>query len=314
MPSARPPLRARKLRDLDLTRVDGREPAFLSAASGLVRSGGELYVVADDELHLGRFEPEGGAPGSLMRLLDGKLPERPAARKRRKADLEILMRLPALPGFAHGALLALGSGSRPPRERGALVQLDEDGRARGVAAEVDATPLHRQLAREFGKTNIEGAWLDGPRLRLLQRGNHGGGVNAIVDFDFSLIAATLANERVLPDLPPLRITPMRLGQIAGVGLSFTDACALPDGSWLFSAAAEDTADAYADGAFQGAALGMVTREAEIIWQRTLEPVGKVEGIHGERTTDGLRVLCVTDADDRSVPAQLLEVCIGPRDC
>jgi hypothetical protein len=139
-------------------------------------------------------------------------------------------------------------------------------------------------------------------------------VNAIVDFDFSLIAATLANERVLPDLPPLRITPMRLGQIAGVGLSFTDACALPDGSWLFSAAAEDTADAYADGAFQGAALGMVTREAEIIWQRTLEPVGKVEGIHGERTTDGLRVLCVTDADDRSVPAQLLEVCIGPRDC
>jgi hypothetical protein len=134
MPSARPPLRARKLRDLDLARVDGREPAFLSAASGLVRSGGELYVVADDELHLGRFEPEGGAPGSLMRLLDGKLPERPAARKRRKADLEILMRLPALPGFAHGALLALGSGSRPPRERGALVQLDEDGRARGMAA------------------------------------------------------------------------------------------------------------------------------------------------------------------------------------
>jgi hypothetical protein len=270
-------------------------------------------MVADDEMHLACFTATGEAPGSLLRLLPGDLPPEPAARKREKADFEILLRLPPLADFPCGALLALGSGSRPARQRGALLALDRNGRAAGDAVAVDARPLYAGLANHCGRLNLEGGWLHGGRLRLLQRGTQGCEGNAIIDVDFRLLADALAAARVLVDLPPLHITPVDLGTMAGVRLSFTDACGLPDGSWLFSAVAEDTADAYLDGAFMGAALGLATADGRILWQQPIEPACKVEGIHGEQIAGGLRVLCVTDADDRITPSQLLEVRIDVQD-
>lgn len=304
------PLALRKLRALDLAHSESGSSPYLYAASGLVASGGELYVVADDEMHLARFPAVGDAPGTLLRLLPGDLPQVAAARKRDKADFEILLRLPALPGYPCGALLALGSGSRPVRERGALLALDETGRVRGDAVEVNAAPLYRCLSGESGRLNLEGGWLHGGRLRLLQRGNRGPEGSSIIDLDFAALAGDLAQERVLVDITPLRVIPVHLGMIGAVRLTFTDACGLHDGSWLYSAVAEDTADAYLDGDFTGAVVGLATSDARIVWQRPLEPACKVEGIFGERTARGLRVLCVTDADDRSTPAQLLETCIG----
>ncbi len=54
------------LSSLDLVEAPGPgQPAHLSAESGLVRVGKFLYVVADDEHHLGMFAATGGA----MRLL-----------------------------------------------------------------------------------------------------------------------------------------------------------------------------------------------------------------------------------------------------
>ena len=59
-------------------------PAHLSAASGLVRVGGQLYVVADDELQLGVFPAIGNAPGDLLRLFPGELPRSHKPRKAKK--------------------------------------------------------------------------------------------------------------------------------------------------------------------------------------------------------------------------------------
>ncbi|MET0282612.1 MAG: hypothetical protein ABW278_16005 [Steroidobacteraceae bacterium] len=301
----------RRLRALDLLQPAAPgQPPYLSAASGLVRSGSQLYVVADDELHLGRFPIGGNAPGHLIRLFAGDLPERPKARKRHKADLEILLRLPPLPGYPHGALLALGSGSRPRRQRGALLALDEQGEVSGAVLQVDTTALCRRLEREFGTVNLEGAWVHGTRLRLLQRGNQDLSTSALVDLDFATLAEGLVQDGVLADVIPRRVLRMNLGDIDGVRLSFTDACVLKDGSWLFSAVAEDTDDAYADGRLAGASLGLATPDAEIVWQRPLPAEYKVEGIHAEMNEGRLRVLCVTDADDRLQPAQLLEVGTG----
>ncbi len=57
--------------------------AHLSAASGLVRVGERLYVVADDEVHLGVFDSSAmHAPGALLRLLEGDLPHDKGARKK----------------------------------------------------------------------------------------------------------------------------------------------------------------------------------------------------------------------------------------
>lgn len=298
------PLRPRKLRDLDLkTPAAPGRPLFLSAASGLVRSGSALYVVADDELHLGCFGATGS--GTLLRLFDGELPDKLKARKKRKADLEILLRWPESPDHPHGALLALGSGSRAQRRRGALLTLDRRGHVRGAVTPIDAAPLYAVLEREFDDLNLEGGWVDGDLLCLLQRGNKGDSPNAVIELDYAAVAAAVARDCALPDLAPADIIPMRLGAVQGVPLCFTDGCALGDGNWLFSAVAEDTDDARADGPFAGAVLGVATRDAEIVWQRPLDPAHKVEGIDARWVDGELEVLCVTDADDMALPAQLL---------
>lgn len=170
---------------------------------------------------------------------------------------------------------------------------------------MDASPLFQRLGAITGGLNLEGGWLHGGMLRLLQRGHRDAG-NVIFDMDFNALAATLVGELVLADVIPQRVQDMELGAVDGVRLTFTDGCGLPDGSLLFSAVAEDTDDSYADGAFSGATLGLVDREGRLAWQRMLTPGGKVEGIHGEWGNAGLRILCVTDADDPLTPAQLLE--------
>src|SRR5258705_4038133 len=101
-----------KIRELDLAGTgDGSLPRHLSAASGLVHVGSFIYVVADDELHLGVFNAADNAPGGLLRLFDGELPDEKAARKKHKPDLEAIVQLPPFGDFEKGALLALGSGS-----------------------------------------------------------------------------------------------------------------------------------------------------------------------------------------------------------
>jgi hypothetical protein len=105
-------IRLGKLRELDLsTTTSPQRSAHLSAASGLVQIDSLIYVVADDELHLGVFDAAGTRPGHLIRLFDGELPEPAAKRKKRKPDCEALTLLPPHGAYPHGALLALGSGS-----------------------------------------------------------------------------------------------------------------------------------------------------------------------------------------------------------
>jgi hypothetical protein len=303
------------LRDLDL--VAGSEPdrpAYLSAASGLVCAGDEFYVVSDDELHLGCFPAAGGAPGSLVRIFPGDLPDGVKKRKKKKPDLEILLRLPADVGTAastradtlrYGALLALGSGSKAQRCRGALLPLTAHGEIAAKQALIDATPLFESLARRFDDLNLEGAWVRDDSLYLLQRGNKGDSPNAVIELDFGRLVTVMLADGALPDITPCAITELVLGDVEGVPLCFTDASGLPDGRWVFSAVAEDAADSAADGAFLGAAIGLASADHKVIWQRRVSPQHKIEGIDAQLRGDVMQLLCVTDADDPAVPAQLL---------
>src|SRR5687767_8430229 len=85
----------------------------VSAASGLVLRDGNFHCVADDENALFVFGRDGAA--RRIPLLPGELPARKSERKAQKADFEILVDL------AEEGLLAMGSGSRPTRERAVLV-------------------------------------------------------------------------------------------------------------------------------------------------------------------------------------------------
>ena len=279
---------------------------YLSAASGLVASGDDLYVIADDELQLGRFDLRGNRPGGLIRLLAGELPAAPGRRKKRKPDLEVLLRLEPCDGLRHGALLALGSGSRAQRRAGVLLPLDKHLRATRRPWRIDASPLFSELARHFGEVNIEGGWTSGGNLYLLQRGNRGKAPNAIVGWALAPLLRTLTHERILPSQAPRVLREIPLGSVDGVTLGFTDGTPLPDGRWLFSAVAEDTDDAYRDGQLVGGFVGMAGSRHGIHWLRRISPDYKIEGIAVDPRAAASRLLLVTDADDRGQPAWLLQ--------
>lgn len=298
-----------------------RGQAHLSAASGLVRVRQRLYVVADDELHLGVFEDhaapgavggEDTTPGTLVRLLEGDLPHDKSKRKKAKPDLETLAHLPPLPGCPAGALLALGSGSKPQRETGVLVALDVHGVPNGRMATVDLGPLYAPLHKRFTDLNIEGAFVLSGELLLLHRGNKGDALSACIRFDWNLIAPWLAGREPKP--PSAKsVQLMDLGEVEGVPLGLTDGTALQGGAWAFCAVAESTDNSYHDGACVGSAIGIVAPDGTLRHIYPLAGSPKVEGIAAQRADkesstpgDTWVFTLVTDPDDPHTPAQMLQ--------
>jgi hypothetical protein len=298
-----------KLRELDLSAAPARgRPLHLSAASGLVCVESYIYVIADDELHLGVFPATGSEPGHLIRLFEGVLPDGKKERKKSKPDLEGLTLLPPDERYPYGALFAVGSGSRHNRRLGALLGLDARGAVVGSAEVVDLTAIMRPLEEEFEALNIEGVVVGGEHLRLLQRGNKRHGRNAIISFALADLLDALRAGKVSA-IRPSSIDAFDLGELCGIPLSFTDGAALPDGTIVFTAVAEDTDDLYDDGACAGAAIGMIDRDGVL---RTVDPLDKphkVEGLHARVVGETMELLLVTDADDPSVIASLYAAAI-----
>ena len=297
-----------KVRTLDLsaTPSDGR-PLHLSAASGLVRAGRFLYVVADNELHLGVFHATEATAGHLIRLFDGDLPAPAKERKARKPDLEALALLPSFAGYPHGALLALGSGSKRNRRMGALLALDAQGEAGDSPHVCDLAGLFSVPEDIFAALNIEGAVVLGEELCLLQRGNKRIVENAVIRFHLPALLDVLGSGRPIAateSLIPSAICPVVLGEIEGIPLCFTDAAALPNGELVFSAIAEDTEDNYNDGPCTGAAIGIADREGRLRCLYRLDRPHKIEGVDARVEGDVIRLLLVTDADDAAIPASL----------
>ena len=293
-----------RIRDLDLAEPSAAgRPSHLSAASGLVCLNSTLYVIADDELHIGVFSASDSRPGHLIRLFDGVLPKSRAARKRQKPDLESLVLLPAFRDFPAGALLALGSGSTPNRRRGVLLGLDTEAIVRGPRRSLDLSFLLAPLGEKFAEPNVEGAVVADKELRLFQRGNKRHADNAILRYRLSAVLEAFAAE--LPAMiGPFAIDRLDLGQVAGVPLCVTDATALADGTMVFSAVAEDTDNAFDDGVCVGAAIGIAYSNGRLRCLCRLDQPHKVEGIHARLDGDRLKLLLVTDADDAGVPATL----------
>ena len=311
------------LRDLLVDpHIHPRGQAHLSAASGLVRVQRQLYVVADDEHHLGALGNTGHAPVQLIRLLAGDLPQGAKKRKRAKADLETLVHLPAMPGHPFGALLAMGSGSRagsglgPKRSRGILVPLDASGGVISRLRQVDLKPLYARLRRRLGEINIEGGFAtlggtgDDRQFCLLQRGNKGdskgGSPSAVIRYRWKPFLQWLLGKS--DQYPPvLSITPLDLGMVAGVPLSLTDGAAMPGGRWAFCAVAEDTTNNVDDGACLASAVGVVDAHGAVLQNHRLKGAPKVEGLCATLSRGQWVLTMVTDADDPAQPSRLLRV-------
>jgi hypothetical protein len=299
-----------ELRSLDLfPETPGTRPSYISAASGLIRVGSSLYVVADDELHLGMFSADTFEPGRLIRLFPGELPTMKAERKRQKPDLEAIALVSPFDGYPHGALLAIGSASTPNRGRGVLLGLDPHGEVCGQPEELDMSPILAPLHQAFPELNIEGAIVVDDELRLFQRGNRRHADNAIVRYPLQPVLAamrTLDGDVVAPSA----IERLDLGLIEGVPLCFTDATALPNGDMVFCAVAEDTEDAYSDGRCVGAAIGIADNDGGLRFLVRLDRPYKVVGISARADNNAITLLLVTDADDQTIPAKLLGASIA----
>lgn len=268
----------------------------ISAASGLVIEGDALYVIADDGLHLHAYSLTDAHYEQRIRLREGQLPADKKARKKQKPDFESLLRLPAQAGLPHGALFAIGSGSKPNRQQGVLVPFGADGMPDEGVRELDLAALYATLP--FADTNIEGALLLGEQLVLLQRGNNRHESSALVILPVASVGARF----IAPEASTIPVTLPRIGDVP---LGFTDGLCLPNGNILFSAVAEDTDDSYNDGACLAAAIGEITLHGELLRCEWLAEPHKIEGIALDAS--GTRLYAVTDADDPTVSAALLEI-------
>jgi hypothetical protein len=256
-------------------------PAYLSAASGLVRAGRHLYVVADDELQLGVFDCDGDALGTLVRLFEGDLPLTKRERKASKPDFEALCCLPTFANYTAGALLALGSGSRKGRRQAALLPLNDSTVDGSAVRSLDASRLFDAMAKEVDDVNVEGAVVVGTRLVLMHRGNARHPTCALVSFDLEQLLKSIDDDDELGRVHIEAVQRYDLGKIDDAPLTFTDGSVLSDGGVLFSAVAEQTDDNYADGPCRGAALGEIGPDGKLRRIEYLEGGYKVEGVHAE---------------------------------
>jgi hypothetical protein len=292
-------------------------PGHVRAASALVRVGRMLVVVQDDALFLGAFGRGPSLERDAVEALtlpspDGvRLFDDGRGNKADKADLEAACTWPT-PGGP--ALVAFGSGSTPRRER--LLVASAAGDGLGEPGFVEAPSLYARLREslpEGVELNVEGAFrtADG-RLRLLQRGNGRGGVDAVLDVDGAWLDGLLA----VPtrEVPPRLLASARwsLGALDGVRLTFTDGAPLAGRHWLFTASAEASPDAVADGPVVGSAVGWADEDGGA-WAPVTDDRGeivpcKLEGLAlgrpGER---GREAWGVVDADDPDAPSDLLRL-------
>ncbi|MGL3607634.1 DUF6929 family protein [Rhizobium sp. G187] len=277
---------------------------FISAASGLALVNSTIYVIADDEHHLGIFNAYDSYPGRLSRLLPGELPEDKSERKRQKPDFEAIVAIAGSDGLPSGRLLVFPSGSRPNRNKGAMLVLDRAGQPEGSPVELDMSPILTPLRDSFAEVNIEGAVILRGELLLFQRGHRGSDGNAIVRYHLQEAIAALEG-RAGRRLEPNSIDRPKLPSINNVLFGFTDATVLPGGEIVFCAVAENTDNAYNDGPCVGAGVGILSSTGQLLSFHELDRPWKVEGIDARLRDDRVELLMVTDADDRSTPASLL---------
>lgn len=261
-----------------------RELTF-PAASGLVLKHDTLFIVSDDELSLFVCKDHGRGEIKGHKLFEGELPEDPKKRKKQKPDFEALV--------CHGSsLFAIPSGSKANRHMAVEISLQ--------GAEISGTRpfslknTYQHLLEIFPELNLEGAVIKDEKIFLFQRGNGKSVQNAVI---------SLALDAFLQDrIENLSTQHFDLGLAGGTPLSFTDACLLENGNFLFLACAEASESTYEDGEVKGAILGELNPESGKWNSWDLNMQSKPEGIDIDPATG--EIFICTDDDDRSRPSGL----------
>jgi len=292
-------------------------PAFVRSASSLAWVPGGIALIQDDANFIGVFDPDGARTHAIalppghqgLRLFDDR-----RGNKAHKLDLEACV---AVEHEGDTLLLALGSGSTARREQVVLAR----GWALGSPT-VECVHLPRLYAalraeRAFSgsELNVEGAIVDGDRLRLFGRGNGAPRdgllpVNATCELDWTAFVAHLLAPDRHPPPAPANAVRHDLDALEGVPLGFTDAT-LWRGTMLYTAAAEESPDVVRDGRVVGSVVGTLDPDGATRWAPLTDRSGrlfdgKVEGVVVSRDASD-RLFVVVDADDPDAGSLLCAV-------
>jgi hypothetical protein len=281
--------------------------------------GDRLALVQDDASFVALVDPATGLAEAIPLPAgpDGKrLFDETRGNKELKLDLEACFAAVSDDG---AALIALGSGSKPARERIVVLRYAQEGGTVTEVRVIDATSFYAGLrgVPEFSgsELNIEGVVRKGDDLLLFQRGNGAeraghSPVNAVGRVSYRAFRAYLeANAQEEP--PQIEaVRQYELGEVSQVPYTFTDATVSAKGTILFLASAEDSSSAVSDGAVYGTLVGELRDEGVRLTplrdeDGKLAPL-KAEGIAFDRG-DPQRAYVVVDMDDPDLPSELLEV-------
>jgi hypothetical protein len=275
-------------------------PAHVRSASAVRFYDGKLFIAQDDAHFIAVVDAATFATTSIpLPAVDGRRQLGPdTGMKKRKLDLECME-------VFDGVVVALGSGSLPNRERAVVL------RDAGDVVVVDVAPLFALIRAALPpcELNLEGMCRAGSRVKLFQRGNGAGCVDAVVGVDADAFRAFVVEGA--PDPPAvLSVERHELGVVEGVRLTFTDACARADGAVVVCAAAEASPNAVDDGTVFGCALGVLGRTlGPILDESGARYTGKPEGLALD-PRDPSRAWIVVDPDDPAMPALLLTLALG----
>ncbi|MGH2828507.1 MAG: DUF6929 family protein [Actinomycetota bacterium] len=273
----------------------------MAAASALLKVGKNLLVLSDDERQMAVFDAESDEPGYLIRVMSGKTPPSADERADHKPDFECMALFAPFGRFEQGAILGLGSGSAPDRDKGTLLLLTDDHRPREPFEVVELGELYERLREDLDDLNIEGSAVVGDDFRLMQRGNGPKGRNARVDVELTAVRHALDQREQLPATSVTGIEFYELGQVRGVPLCFSDASPLPDGRMAFIASAESS------GGHLGSSIGLMESDGTVSFNEPIDHELKLEGLVARVTDEGqVHLLMVSDADDPDSPSPLME--------
>jgi hypothetical protein len=287
-------------------------PAHVRAASSIRRQGQRLVIAQDDVNALATLDLATGSTRPIllptgpdgMRVFDDV-----RGNKKFKMDLEACVVLP------DGRFVAFGSGSSPQREKIVTVGAGAGALAQQLVGGGLYAGLRAHASSRGARLNIEGAVVQGPWLRLLQRGNGKRDYqpwNAILDLPLDRFVGWLDGRGAVPAVD--RIIEVSLGDIDGVPFGFTDAAVMSDGRMAFIACAEDTADALDDGPVLGCRFGwLAANDQAAVMTPVVDAAGrpthlKLEGIEARPESDSVFDV-VADMDRGDEPAQIAELVV-----
>lgn len=312
-----------KVRELVIEPLSENRPAYVVSASGLVRLENRIFIVADDELHLAEFDLRSSQPGRWFRLLPGMLPSDYKERKKQKPDLETITRIQPDTYAAGGALLVMPSMSRSNRVNGAMLHLENGQVSAESPIPIDFSDIRNKLTESIDGLNVEGIAIQKKVTKLFHRGSKTKGKSVVVELDTEAFLHDLHDTHRPSSTCISKLREYDLGDIEGVGLSFTDAVPMSDGRIVFLAAAEATDDEYQDGASLGSSLGIMKGNGDI--ERIVRIAGREKfegicadylspGIHSGISSDAvmrtLEILLVSDTDNEKVPANLYRASVS----